>query len=646
MDVNGRIADHVVVRVRWRRQVVRLFLGVLLGASGLAGLGPATPAGAAPAPLDAVLRASLSTLPAGGTVEAAVVLDRLPLALDVAAIRATGADAVPFTRLPMVRVRGTAVQIQAVAALAHVTSLWGNHGLELALHESVPLIQADAVWAPPLGYDGHGVGVAVLDSGIDGLHPDVSYPAHTKQNVKIVGDQHVYADQTLALEDVANTDTTTGHGTHVAGIVAGDGTASSGYYKGVAPGADLIGVGAADGVDMLTALAGYDWILANRTRYGIRVLNNSWADGTIEYSPDDPLNRASLAAAQAGITVVFAAGNDGHTGANVLNRYAWPSWVVAVGGGDKLGHLADYSSGGDDLHHPTVIAPGSYIASARASTGVATDANSSPLDLTDPSAPRMIDPTLTPYYTAALGTSMSAPHVAGVAALMLQANPMLTPADVKAILGSTATPVTGCAVANCGSGYVNALAAVQASLARRNAAPVAALSASPASGAAPLVVTLDASASSDPDGTVAGYRWDFEGDGSVDAVTATPTVTHTYAAGAFAATVTAVDDAGLASVPVSAEVRSSMPPTAEATAPAKGKAGAAVTFDASASSDPDGRIVSYRFTFGDGSTATSTTPVVTHTYVAARAQVFPWSVTVTDDAGVSDALAASIKITP
>ena len=193
--------------------------------------------------------------------------------------------------------------------------------------------------------------------------------------MKILGDQHVFADQTFAVEKVIDTDTTTGHGTHIAGIVAGDGTASGGYYKGVAPGADLIGVGSADGLDMLTALAGYDWILQHKDAYHIRVINNSWADGTITYDPNDPLNQASRAAHDAGITVVFAAGNDGHTGANVFNRYAWPSWVISTGGGTKTGVLDSYSSGGDATHHPTVVAPGSFIASARAVTGVVTDAN-------------------------------------------------------------------------------------------------------------------------------------------------------------------------------------------------------------------------------------------------------------------------------
>jgi hypothetical protein len=242
---------------------------------------------------------------------------------------------------------------------------------------------------------------------------------------------------------------------------------------------------------------------------------------------------------------------------------------------------------------------------------------------------------------------MSAPHVAGVVALLLEAVPSLTPAAVKSLLASTATPIAGCPVAHCGAGQVNALAAVQKALASQNTAPVAALTATPPSGPAPLAVTLAASGSTDADGAVVGYRWDVEGDGSVDVETATPVLTRTYGAGVWSPTVRAVDDDGVASAPVSAVVRSSNPPVAAATVPGKAKSGTAVTFDASASTDPDGTVVSYRFTFGDGSPdLVSATPVVTHAYAADRALVFGWTVVVTDDTGVSDATGGSIKITP
>jgi serine protease AprX len=595
--------------------------------------------------LDPLLTAALATAPATSSLMAVAAFSHAPTSLDLAAVRATGVVAVPYSRLPMAAIEGTPVQISALAAVSGVSSLWLNHGLELALHESVPLIQADKVWAPPLGFNGQGVGVAVLDSGIDGNHPDVHFPEHTKQNVKLLGDQHVFSDLTFAVENVPDTDTTTGHGTHVAGIVAGDGTASSGYYKGVAPGADLIGVGAADGLDMLTALAGYDWIIGHKDALHIRVINNSWADDAIAYDPNDPLNQASLAAHNAGITVVFAAGNDGQTGANVFNRYAWPSWVVSTGGGDKLGALGSYSSGGDDTNHPTVISPGSFIASARAITGVVTDLNSTPLDLTDPSNPRVVPAQWDAYYTVALGTSMAAPHLSGVVALMVQANPALTPDQVKSIVASTATPVPGCAVANCGAGYVNALAAVQAAVASRNQPPVAALAVSPSSGAAPLSVTLDASGSTDANG-VASYRWDFQGDGSVDAVTSTPVVVHSYAAGAYAPTVVALDTTGLASLPAGASVRAADPPHAVVSAPKKAKAGTAVAIDASASSDPAHSVLTYTFTFGDGATLVSNSPVASHVYTTVKAALFAWSVKVTNAVGVSDAAGGTIKITP
>ena len=642
MDVNGHDQDDGDVP---RRRLLAALLPVLVAP--LLAIGSPAPASASAAPIDAELTSQLAAASPTQQIEAAVVLSTPapPTALQLSLLRSTGLTALPLQRLPMAIVKGTKSQLLAASLLSPVASMWGNHDLELALHESTQLIQANDVWAPPLGYTGRGVRVAVLDSGIDGLHPDLRRPTKTIQNVKVLGYQK-YASPTLTVEDLDNTDTTTGHGTHVAGIIAGDGTASAGYYRGVAPGADLIGVGAADGTDMLTALAGYDWVLANRDRYDIRVLNNSWADGTIAYDPADPLNVASKAAADAGITVVFAAGNDGQASGNVFNRYAWPEWVVSVGGGTKLGTLGDYSSAGDDVHHPLLIAPGSFIASARAITGVVTDANSSPLDLTDPMNPRIIAPEHTLHYTAAIGTSMSAPHVAGVVALMLEANPALTPAQVRSILASTATPMPSCPVAHCGAGYVNALAAVRASLAAVNSAPVAALSASLTIGAAPLTVTLDAASSTDADGSVSAYRFDLDGDADVDLETASPTAVHVYGAGVHRPTVTVVDDDGIASMPVSIEVRASDPPVAAAAVPAKAKSGVAVTFDASGSTDPDGSVVSYRFTFGDGATVTSTDPVVTHTYVSGRPITFAWTVTVTDDAGISDGHGASLKVTP
>jgi PKD repeat protein len=203
-----------------------------------------------------------------------------------------------------------------------------------------------------------------------------------------------------------------------------------------------------------------------------------------------------------------------------------------------------------------------------------------------------------------------------------------------------------CPVAHCGAGYVNALAAVRGALAAVNAAPVAALTATPTSGAAPLAVTLDASGSTDADGVVAAFRWDLDGDGDVDRTTSTPATTHTYGRGVARPRVIVVDDDGVASSPVAVEVRASDPPVASATAPTKARSDTAVTFDASASSDPDGTIVSYRFTFGEGTTVTSTTPVVTHTYSVNRPLTFGWTVTVTDDTGGSDATSGSLKVTP
>src|SRR3989449_5442552 len=123
---------------------------------------------------------------------------------------------------------------------------------------------------------------------------------------------------------------------------------------------------------VLSALEGFDWVLANRSRYGIRVISNSWGT-TGSFSADDPINVASKMAHDAGLVVVFAAGNAGPA-TNTLNPYCVAPWVICVAAGAKDGKtLADFSSrgiAGDPLYHPTITAPGVNIAAARATTGI------------------------------------------------------------------------------------------------------------------------------------------------------------------------------------------------------------------------------------------------------------------------------------
>ena len=603
-----------------------------------------------PATLDPLLTTTVATSLPTTVVQMVGVLPHTPTASDVSLLDALGATAVPYTSLPLVALQAPVSVVPALQGSGALTSIWQNRPLQLLLHESVPLIGADRVRSQ-LGYDGHGIGIAILDSGIDGNHPDTHYPDHVVQNVQMVGYTKVFSNLVLTVPNVIDTDTTSGHGTHVAGIAAGTGAASGGYYTGVAPGASLIGLGAGQATDMIATTAGLDWIVKNRLQYNIRVVNCSWGDGTIQYDPNDPINIGTKAVHDAGVAVVMGAGNDGQDTfgspqQGLLNRYAFPDWVISVGAGDKLGQYAPYSSTGDGVHNPTLIAPGSYIASARAITGVVTDANSTPFDLTDPNNPRVVPTQWDAYYTVALGTSMSTPHVSGVVALMLQAAPALTPDQVKQILAATATPMPACPVTACGAGYVNAMAAVQMARQVADQPPVASLAATPSAGGSPMTVTLDASASYDPDGSVAQYRWDFNGDGVVDATTTTPLASYTYTTGRWFPTVTVVDNLGVSSTPAQAAVVSDNPPVAVATVPGKGKYGSAISFNGSGSAGSGSPVVSWSWSFGDGTTASGAT--VSHTYTQATPgrYLFVWTLTVTDSLGRSDTTSGTIKVTP
>ncbi|HEX8907419.1 MAG TPA: S8 family serine peptidase [Longimicrobiaceae bacterium] len=402
------------------------------------------------------------------------------------AVMRLGAGVMTFRNLSMLVTLGTPAQIQAMAGLAGVQSIYANRAVPTLLRESTQSIRADQVWAG--GVTGKGVGVAIMDSGINGLNADVAYPAKTVQNVKFTLNFHYLTDDTTSLprpggelyvENLPNTDNTGGHGTHVAGIAAGNGGTSFGAYRGVAPGASLIGLSAGETLLVVYAsvLQGVDWMLDHRVQYNIKVVNNSYG-GTGDYDPADPVVEAFKTVHDAGITVVFAAGNDGPD-QNTMNYLSVAPWVISVAAGCKLfvldptnsasqcqdanGRLpvlAGFSSRGipgDALQHPDVTAPGVRIVSARSNTGVV-----APLGITSDLNACNIGVQNLDDFTCMSGTSMAAPHVAGIVALMQEAaGGRLTPDQVASILTSTARPQPGYALWEQGTGYADAYAAVQ-----------------------------------------------------------------------------------------------------------------------------------------------------------------------------------------
>jgi len=419
------------------------------------------------------------------------------------AILNTGAGAVQFDNFSMVAALATPGQMLSISALPGLEGIYANKQLDYyMLHESLPAIRADAVHVA--GITGKGIGVAILDSGIDGLYnPDLAYPQYTVANVKVLYNQNdlftfgkdapkpVRKGATLVVENLPNSETSVGHGTHVAGIVGARGTASNGYYTGVAPGANLIGIGTGDVLFIFWALAGFDYILDHQQQYNIKVVNNSWGTSG-PFDPHDPINEATKKVTSRGVTVVFAAGNDG-PGQNTLNPYSVAPWVISVAAGCKIGvvdptnseshcmlddgsnplvptnnepraHvLADFSSRGipgDPLYHPDITAPGVHIVSTRASTGTVLNGD----DANHDARICNISVLNQPYYTCASGTSMATPHIVGVVALMQEAaGGRLKPDQVIRILTSTAQPLPGYGEWEVGSGFVDAYAAVMAS---------------------------------------------------------------------------------------------------------------------------------------------------------------------------------------
>jgi serine protease AprX len=396
-------------------------------------------------------------------LSAVVTYQSQPSPADLTALRLGGVQyGVALKALPMVGVFATPAQLQRIATLANVRSVYLNQPLHYLNHAGSGIIGAlEQRTMPGFGYTGRGVGVAIVDSGIDGTHADLPYPSHVKQNAKVLvggaglGSPFTGVVPVSYLENLPDSDSTSGHGSHAAGSIAGLGTQSAGKYAGVAPGADLIGVSTGEAIAILWALEGFDYVLTHQYLYHIKVVSNSWGT-TGAYDPEDPINIASKVLHDHGITVCFAAGNEG-PGNNTLNPYSVAPWVIGVAAGDKRGHLADFSSRGikdDAVYQPTITAPGVAIVSVKAPL--------TPLGNASTCADGTLTTAETPYYACMDGTSMATPHVAGAAALLLEANPTLTPDDVKSIMRATATPMAGYSTSQVGAGYLNVLAGLDA----------------------------------------------------------------------------------------------------------------------------------------------------------------------------------------
>jgi len=401
--------------------------------------------------------------------------------------------------LPIVLTKINKAQFNALSRRSDIKSLYGNHIFKPLNNESrkfigVEKLMSDAEVTSRIGglpVSGKNIGIAYVDTGIDATHPDLKLGETVAQNVffptaEIPLNLPAEFVPILPVENVPISDVEGGHGTFGAGVTAGTGAASGGFYKGVAPGAKLIGITAGNdaGLSTFAIVQGLDYALVNQFRYNIRVCNNSYGTTLADYpyDPFDPINVATREMHDRNIVVVFAAGNDGDA-PNMINPFSVAPWVISVAAGEKqgLGTPAGFSSRGNDNGtgtdtpgqpadelaapnlRPDITGSGVDIKSTRSKApGVTNVAGTIPVfvganDLST------ISPAFLPYYTTSQGTSFSTPQVSGVVALMLEANPLLTPDEVVTILRQTANPMPY-EERVVGAGYVDAHNAVRAAM--------------------------------------------------------------------------------------------------------------------------------------------------------------------------------------
>jgi serine protease AprX len=410
-----------------------------------------SPASAAPD-----LPRGLTALLADGTPSgrAIVELDGVPGALDVSALEALGLTVQPMRKLPLAIVAGPASAMRAAVTSGVAEDVYPDERIELLDTASTDAMGGAATRAK--GLTGKGVTVGVVDSGCDATQPDLA--DHVKHNVSLVSAEYANvtpdSSNTLVVPvdkgPYSNTDIGGGHGTHVAGIVAADSTsAPDGSRYGVAPDADLVCFAIGEVLFTTAVVTAYDYMLDQPDLLGIDVVNNSWGNSFRQFDPRDPVAVATRAVADQGVTVVFAAGNSGSEDVSAsLNPFSQSPWVISVAAGTLDRHRGDFSSNGltYDNSQPTAIGGGGHTTYTGDRQGlVHPDITAPGVDIssTCDTLGTVIGPCPPGENASASGTSMASPHIAGAAAVLKQAQPALTPDQVRLALQATATPVKG-----------------------------------------------------------------------------------------------------------------------------------------------------------------------------------------------------------
>jgi subtilisin family serine protease len=383
--------------------------------------------------IDDHLEAVLAVTPANTDLDVVVQFTNTIDGADRHFVRDRGFDNLyEFDFINAMWLRGPPLAVYQLSSYEAVAWIELNEELSWMMDETTNVINATRTWYSQVvgslwgaaGFDGKGVTVAVVDSGIDAGHPDLDYGVKTIRNLKSdTGTGPWY--------EIENGDTSSGHGTHVAGTVAGNGDASAGSRAGVAPGANMIGLSVGEAVFVTGGLGALEWVYEHsrpgNNPYNIRVCTNSWGAGGGQYNPQDSISVAiNNLVYDNNVVVSFAAGNSGGDGETIqASVYGnTPAAVnVAASTRDGLG-ITDFSSKGmwnwvDTW--PDIAAPGENIMSTSARRTLisllqrGSDAN--------------------PYYFAISGTSMATPHVAGASAVLMQAAPSLRVSEIRQDVG-------------------------------------------------------------------------------------------------------------------------------------------------------------------------------------------------------------------